>query len=109
MVAALLPTVRDLTADAPARTARAFNRIAWPAFAITVLTGLWNVMAIPVQELPHPWIELHVVAVVVTGAAAAIHAQVRGNKALAGATMGLSSIAAIAAMYLGIVVTSTVG
>lgn len=109
LMAGLLPTIRSLGPDVPRRFARAFNLVAWPAFGVAVLTGLWNVLAIPMVDLPHPWVELHVLAAVVTGAGAAIHTQVRASRALTGATMAVSSLAAVATMYLGVVVTTAAG
>ena len=32
-------------ADVPRIAARAFNRIAWPAFGVLVATGIWNIAA----------------------------------------------------------------
>ena len=70
---AIVPTLRTIGPDAPKRVARAFGRIAWPAFAIAVVTGLWNVFALPLDDLRHPWIELKVLAVLLTGVGAAMH------------------------------------
>jgi hypothetical protein len=102
----LVPTVRTLGPDAPARVARAFNRIAWPAFGVAVMTGLWNVFVLPLDELRHPWIELKVLAVTLSGLGALVHQQARGNRTLlaVGGTVSLGF--AVVAMYLGFVVTT---
>lgn len=107
VLAGLLPTLRDIGPEAPRRLARAFSLVAWPAFGLAVLTGLWNVMAVPMQDLPHPWIELHVLAVVVSGVAGAGHAMANDNRVLASAAIGTATVFGIAAMYLGIVVSTT--
>ena len=70
---AIVPTLRAIGPDAPKRVARAFDRIAWPAVAIAVVTGPWNVLALPLDDLRHPWIELKVLAVLLTGVGAAMH------------------------------------
>lgn len=44
-VAGLLPAVRRLGEDATRRIAYAFARLSWPAYAILVATGIWNVTA----------------------------------------------------------------
>jgi hypothetical protein len=44
-LAALVPALRAAGTDVPRAAAHAFNRIAWPAFGILVLTGVWNVVA----------------------------------------------------------------
>jgi len=103
----LVPTVRTLGPDAPARVARAFNRIAWPAFGIAVLTGLWNVFVLPLDELSHPWIELKVLAVTLSGLGALVHQQARGNRTLVAVGGAVSLVFAVVAMYLGFVVTTT--
>ena len=45
VLAALVPALRAAGADVPRAAARAFNRVAWPAFAVLVLTGIWNIVA----------------------------------------------------------------
>jgi putative copper export protein len=44
-LAALVPALRGTAEGVTKVAARAFNRIAWPAFAVLVVTGIWNVMA----------------------------------------------------------------
>lgn len=101
----LHPTVSKLTPDAGRKVGRAYNQIAWPAFAVAVLTGLWNVFSLPLDDLRHPWIELKVLAVLLSGVGAALHQFARGNKALLAAGGTMSSVFAVAAMYLGFLVT----
>jgi putative copper export protein len=50
VLAALVPALRAADKDAPGVAARAYARIAWPAFGVLVLTGIWNAWAIR-QEL----------------------------------------------------------
>ncbi|UDY36263.1 hypothetical protein [Dermatobacter hominis] len=109
VLAGLVPTARTLGPDAPKAVAAAFNRIAWPAFGLAVLTGLWNLMAIDLGDLPHPWVELHLLAVVLTAIGAAVHTQAKGNKAMLAVGGAMSSLFAVAAMYLGVLVTTNVG
>jgi putative copper export protein len=44
-LAALVPVLRIAGADMPRIVARRFGRIAWVAFAVLVVTGIWNVAA----------------------------------------------------------------
>lgn len=104
VLAALVPTVRTFGPDATQKVARAFNRIAWPAFGVAVLTGLWNVFEIPLQDLQHPWIELKILAVVLSGTGAFVHQIARGNKAMLAVGGAMSSVFAVVAMYLGFLV-----
>ena len=101
----LVPTVRELGPDAPRRVARAFNRIAWPAYGIAVVTGLWNVFVLPLEDLQHPWIELKVLAVLLSGVGAAVHQMARGNKAMLAVGGAMSGLFAVAAMWLAFLVT----
>jgi putative copper export protein len=105
VLTAEVPTVRTFGPDAARAVARAFNRIAWPAFALAVVTGMWNVFAIPLEDLQHPWIELKVLAVLLSGAGAVVHQVARGNKAMLAAGGAASLGFGVAAMYLGFLVT----
>lgn len=105
VLAALVPTVRGFGDEATRQVARAFNRIAWPAFAVAVVTGLWNVFAIPLQDLQHPWIELKVLAVLLSGVGAAVHQNAKGNRTMLAVGGATSAVFAVAAMYLGFLVT----
>jgi putative copper export protein len=44
-LAALVPPLRALGRELTTVAARAFNRVAWPAFGVLVVTGVWNVLA----------------------------------------------------------------
>src|SRR6478609_2117324 len=55
-LAGLVPGLRALGPDAPRTVARRFNRIAWPAFAILFLTGLWNLSETHVGAQSSAWI-----------------------------------------------------
>jgi putative copper export protein len=102
-LAALVPALRGAGSDVPQRAARAFNRIAWPAFTVLVLTGIWNVAAEhdQVHGRYRTTLIVKLVVVAVSGLAAAIHARSRNRTVLAvfGALTGLS---ALLALFLGI-------
>jgi putative copper export protein len=106
-LAGLVPGLRRLAPDAPRAVARRFNVIAWPAFGVLVVTGIWNIAAVK----PH-WdtaygttLIVKIVVVAVSGATAYAHAGARSRRALAvfGAVAGLS---AITALFLGIMLAS---
>jgi len=103
-LAGLVPGLRALGDDVPRTVARRFQRIAWPAFAVLVATGVWNLLELPVGDLSTDWqvtlfVKLTVVAL--SGVAAAVHAGVRSRAVLAAAG-ALSGLAAVAALVLGI-------
>ena len=107
-LAGLVPSLRGLGDDAPKVVARRFNRIAWPAFVVLVLTGVWNLVAVDVGDTSIEYqITLFVKLVVVaaSGISAAAHIGAKSKSALAfwGALSGLT---ALGALFLGILLTA---
>ena len=98
VLAALVPVLRRVSADAPRAAARQFNRIAWPAFGVLVLTGIWNVYE---SDSAQGLLSAKLAAVVVSGAAAYLHSRATSKAALAGFG-ALTAVAALVALYLGV-------
>lgn len=106
-LAGLVPTLRGLGDDAPRAVARRFNRLAWPAFAVLVLTGVWSVVEVDVADTSVEYqvtLFLKLVVVAASGISAAAHVGAKSKGALAfwGALSGLSAIAAV---FLGILLS----
>jgi len=104
-LAGLVGTARRLGPEAPRSLARAFARLSWPAYAVLVLTGLWNIQATHPSTQGTLWqavlgVKLGVVAL--AGLAAWFHGRARqpGGIAAWGALTGLTSLAAL---VLGVV------
>ena len=101
-LAALVPALRAAGTDVPRSAANAFNRIAWPAFGLLVLTGVWNVFAEgdkgPAYERT---LMLKYALVVASGVTAFLHARSTSRRGLTvfGALTGLT---ALAALFVGI-------
>ena len=98
-LAGLVPTARGLGQDAPKALARAFARIQWPAFAVLVLTGFWNVSAVGTHQ-PHAWqvvLGIKIAVVVAAGVGAYVHTRSTTPRGLAvwGAVAALSSLGAL--------------
>jgi putative copper export protein len=102
-LAALVPVLRGLGAEIPRAAARRFNQVAWPAFAVLVITGIWNIAAVHAQihGSYETTLVVKLIVVVISGLAAALHARARNPRWIAvfGALTGLS---ALAALFLGI-------
>ena len=102
-LAALVPVLWRLGTDLPRAAARRFNQVAWPAFAVLIITGIWN--GIAVQSQIHCSYEttliVKLIVVAISGVSAALHARARSTAGLAvfGALTGLS---ALAALFLGV-------
>jgi putative copper export protein len=102
-LAGLVPGLRALGTDAPRAVARRFNRIAWPAFAVLVVTGIWNLVEIdPSFDTPYGRTAMvKILVVVVSGLSAFLHSIARSRSALA-VFGALSGFSALAALFLGI-------
>jgi len=102
-LAAVVPVLRKAGADVPRAAARRFNQVAWPAFAVLIITGLWNVIAHRSQVTGsyQTTLVVKLVVVLISGVTAALHATARGagSRAVFGALTGVS---ALAALFLGI-------
>jgi uncharacterized membrane protein len=99
-VAGLLPTVRGLGAEAPKKVAQAFGRLLWPAYAVLVVTGFWNVSADGVGNAPSAWkavLGVKIAVVVLAGVAVFLHQRATTKRGLAvwGSVGGVASVAAL--------------
>jgi putative copper export protein len=105
-LAALVPVLRRLGTEIPRAAARRFNQVAWPAFAVLVITGIWNIAAVHAQihGSYETTLVVKLIVVVISGVTAALHARARNPRWIAvfGALTGLS---ALAALFLGILLT----
>ena len=99
-LAALVPALRSAGAEVPKAAAHAFARIAWPAYGVLVVTGIWNVLA--EDDLPQGTLGVKYALVALSGLSAFLHARASSRKQMAiwGAVTGLS---AIATLFVGIV------
>jgi len=102
-LAGLVPGLRAFGPDAPRAVARRFNRIAWPAYGVLVLTGIWNILAID-PDFSSSYgrtVMIKITVVAISGIAAFLHSIARTKVGLAvfGALTGIS---ALAALFLGV-------
>lgn len=98
-LAGLVPTARELGEGAARSLARAFARIQWPAYAVLLITGLWNVSATHAGQ-PKAWqavLGVKIAVVLVAGLSAFLHSRATSKAGLAawGAATALSSVAAL--------------
>jgi putative copper export protein len=103
VLAGLISVLRPFGAQVPRAAARRYNQIAWPAFAVLVLTGLWNLAAVDGhQSTAYRAVLVAKLAVVVaSGLTAYLHIRARTSRALAWYG-GLSGVTALAAVVLGV-------
>jgi putative copper export protein len=104
-LAALVPALRRFGAEVPKAAARRFNQVAWTAFAVLIITGIWNVTAVwsdvRYNASYRETLIVKLVVVAISGITAFLHARARTPVGLAvfGALTGLS---ALAALFLGV-------
>jgi putative copper export protein len=103
-LAALVPTVRGLGDGAAATVARRFDRVAWPAFALLIITGIWNLAEIDVVDTSTEYqvtLAVKLLAVAASGIGAALH---RGSKSTLGLALGgaAAGLGAVVALFLGV-------
>lgn len=103
VLAALVPVLRARDAGLPKVAARAFNRVAWPAFAVLIATGIWNITAVD-SDMTGAYrgvLAAKVAVVAASGITAYLHTRAKTTSGLAifGALTGLT---ALGALYLGV-------
>jgi putative copper export protein len=106
VLAGLVPVVRrEGGRDALQAVARRFQWIAWPAFALLLGTGVWNLFAVHVADASSEYLTtlfVKLLLVGASGAAAAAHIVVK-RPAAKGALASTALLAALAAAFLGVV------
>ena len=103
-VVGLLPTVRTFGEEAPKAVGRALGRLLWPAYALLVVTGFWNMGALTVKDASSAWkavLMVKIAVVVVAGVAVFLHQRSSSKRATAiwGA---VGAVASVAALCLGV-------
>jgi putative copper export protein len=106
-LAALVPVVRaNGGSEATRAAARRFQMVAWPAFALLIGTGIWNLLEVDISQQSSSYqttLAVKLVLVVISGFGAFGHtALMRRNPALGGAFAGIGLLAALAAAFMGI-------
>jgi putative copper export protein len=107
-LAGVVPSLRRTAPETTKVTARAFNRIAWPAYAVLVLTGMWSIAEVDVTAASTQYqvtLMVKITVAILAGAAAAVHAVGQSRAAIAiGGALGL--LLSLGAVYLGVLLQS---
>jgi putative copper export protein len=101
-LAALVPALRGTAEGVTQVAARAFNRVAWPAFGVLIVTGVWNVIAVDDDSAAFQHtLMLKYALVLVSGITAFVHQRATSTRGIAvfGALTGLS---ALGALFVGV-------
>jgi putative copper export protein len=102
---ALVPVVRRFGPDVMRPVARHLTRILWAGFALLLVTGIWNLVAVDLSHQSSAYrttLMIKLGAVALSGVAAAVHMVVSTPRARA--LWGTASgVGALAALLLGVV------
>jgi uncharacterized membrane protein len=96
----LIGPARSLGGDTTKVLARAFARMAWPAYVVLVATGIWNVTAAHYSSQDAAWkavLMAKILVVIVAGVAVFLHQRstTKAQLALWGSVGGTASVAAL--------------
>ena len=110
-LAALVPALRRAGGPDITRTAaRSFQLVAWPAFAVLLATGVWNLAAVHLSQQSSAYLTTVVVKlalVAISGVGALLHTMyARERPALGGMAAGIGLLAALGATFLGLLLTT---
>ena len=103
-LAGVVPTLRSTAPEATKPVARAFARLAWPAFAVLVVTGVWNLTEVNITDTSTSYqvtVFVKVALAIASGAFTLVHQVGRTKVALAvGGALG--AVTALGALFLGV-------
>ena len=107
VLAAAVPVVRKSGGvEATRAVARRFQALAWPAFAVLVITGVWNLFAVHAGSQSAAYdrtLAVKLALVAVSGAGALAHTMLaRRRPAVGGMLAGVALLAALGATFLGV-------
>ncbi len=99
-LAGLVPTLKDAGEGVVTAAAKAFSRLAWPAYVVLIATGLWNYASFNMNEVSTAWkivLAVKITVALFAGLATFLHqkARSRGQIAFWGSVSGLSAVAAL--------------
>lgn len=107
-LAGLVPGLREIDETAPRAVARRFAAIAWPAFAVLVATGMWNLAAEDVGNASTEYqvtLGAKLALVGLSGTSAAVHS-LTSSRPLLAASGALSGLTAVATLFFGLLLST---
>ena len=107
VVAGVVPGMRKVGPEATQALARGFARVAWPAFFIVVVTGMWNLFNVSddVSTAYHVTLGIKILLVMIAGGAAFLH-QTTDRTVVRAATGALGGVLALVTLFLGVLLTT---
>lgn len=107
VLAGMVPGLRKIGPEATKAAANGFAKVAWPAFGLAVITGMWNVFAIGTDLADGYMVTLgiKVLLVVAAGGSAAAHSTAT-KKVVMAVTGAAGAILSLAILFLGSLLAS---
>ncbi len=108
LMASLVGVLRSVDPEAPRLAARRFGQVAWPAYAVTVVTGIWLVWLVDVVDATTGYqatVGIKLLLVAVSGVAAFVHAQA-GSVAVRAATGAGALLSGLGALFCGVLLVT---
>lgn len=101
---ALLPVLRAAEIEGlAAKAAQAFQGVAWPAMALAIFTGIWNIFAVDMENATTGYnitFGIKFLFVIISGVSAYVHSKT-DKPSVRGMTGAAGFVSAIIAMFLG--------
>ncbi len=109
VLAGVVPGLRKIGPEATQAAAKGFARVAWPAFVLAFVTGVWNLIEADqtVGTGYQVTLGIKILLVVAAGGAAAAHAA-SDKKVVIAATGAIGLVASLVVMFLGAQLSSAV-
>jgi putative copper export protein len=108
VVAGIVPALRRTHPEATKVVAQAFARVAWPAFGVAVVTGVWSLAVVDVTATSSAWqvtLLIKLALALASGAAAAAHA-VGTSRAMIAVGGALGLLTALGATLTGVMLSA---
>lgn len=103
-LAGIVPALRKAAPEATKPVAQAFARLAWPAFGVLVVTGMWNITAIDITDTSSAYqatVMAHIALAAGAGIFVAVH---QFGASIAAKAIGgsLGALLSIGALFVGL-------
>jgi len=107
VLAGMVPGLRKVGPDATKAAANGFARVAWPAFALAFVTGIWNLLAVDASDSMayNATLGIKVLLVVAAGGAALQHSRT-SSAAMRAITGAGGVVASVAVLFLGVLLSN---
>lgn len=105
VVGGIAPRMRPMGEGPTKALAHGFASVAWPAFGLSVVTGMGLILLNVLGTDSHPLFEVKMLFVLLSAGGALVHQTAKGNRARLAAGGAVGLLFGLAAMYAGVLLT----